>query len=117
MRFRDTLSVGVGNITEFQISEQAFPVNEIWDITNFTAPKRMTLSGSGTLSTWTTNTDDLKEFVAFASSFFTPVAIGKVENQDIHGWPSAELIIISSPVLMPVAEEIAESGLEGLLGS
>ena len=35
MRFRDTTSVGMGNITEFQISEQSYPVNEIWDITNF----------------------------------------------------------------------------------
>lgn len=107
MRFRDTTSVGFGNITEFQISEQSFAVNEIWDITNFTSPVRMTLSASGTISTWTTSTEKLKEFVAFASSFNTPTAIGKVENQDIHGWASTELIIISSPVLMPVAEEIA----------
>ncbi len=107
MRFRDTTSVGIGNITEFQISEQSNPVNEIWDITNFTTPRRMTLTTSGTLTTWTTETDELKEFVAFAASFFTPTAVGKVENQDIHGWASTELIIISSPVLMPVAEEIA----------
>lgn len=107
MRFRDTTSVGIGNVTEFQISEQSYPVNEIWDITEFTHPKRMTLSASGTVSSWTTSTEELKEFVAFASSFYTPTAIGKVENQDIHGWSSAELIIISSPVLLPVAEEIA----------
>ena len=107
MRFRDTTSVGLGNITEFQISEQSYAVNEIWDITNFTSPIRMTLNASGTTSTWTTNTEKLKEFVAFASNFFTPTALGKVENQDLHGWASTELIIISSPVLMPVAEEIA----------
>lgn len=107
MRFRDTTSVGIGNITEFQISEQSNAVNEIWDITNFTSPVRMTLASSGALSTWTTSTDKLKEFVAFASSFYTPTPIGKIENQDIHGWASTDLIIISSPVLMPVAEEIA----------
>jgi hypothetical protein len=107
MRFRDTTSVGIGNITEFQISEQSHPVNEIWDITNFTSPVRMTLASAGTLSTWTTGTEQLKEFVAFASSFFTPTPIGKIENQDLHGWASTDLIIISSPVLMPVAEEIA----------
>jgi hypothetical protein len=107
MRFRDTTSVGMGNITEFQISEQSYPVNEIWDITNFTAPIRMTLAASSTLSTWTSTTDQLKEFVAFASSFYTPTPIGKVENQDLHGWASTDLIIISSPILMPVAEEIA----------
>ena len=107
MRFRDTTSVGMGNITEFQISEQSYPVNEIWDITNFTTPIRMTLAASSTLSTWTSTTDKLKEFVAFASSFYTPTPIGKVENQDLHGWASTDLIIISSPVLMPVAEEIA----------
>ena len=107
MRFRDTTSVGIGNITEFQISEQTHPVNEVWDITTFTSPVRMTLASSGALSTWTTNTDKLKEFIAFASNFFTPTPIGKIENQDIHGWASTDLIIISSPVLMPVAEEIA----------
>ena len=107
MHFRDTTSVGLGNITEFQISEQSYSVNEIWDITNFTTPTRMTLTSIGTLSSWTTATDELKEFVAFASSFYTPTPIGKIENQDLHGWPSSELIIISSPVLMPVAEEIA----------
>lgn len=107
MRFRDTTSVGLGNITEFQISEQSYAVNEIWDITNYTNPVRMTLNANGTISTWTTSTDKLKEFVAFASSFFTPTAIGKVENQDLHGWATTDLIIISSPGLLPVAEEIA----------
>jgi hypothetical protein len=107
MRFRDTTSVGIGNITEFQISEQSNAVNEIWDITNFTNPIRMTLNSSGSTSTWITRTDNLKEFVAFASSFFTPTPIGKVENQNIHGWATTDLIIISSPVLLPVAEEIA----------
>ena len=107
MRFRDTTSVGMGNITEFQISEQSYPVNEIWDITDFTSPIRMTLTASGSISTWKTSTEKLKEFVAFASSFYTPTAIGKVVNQDIHGWASTDLIIISSPVLLPVAEEIA----------
>lgn len=107
MRFRDTTSVGIGNVTEFQISEQSYAVNEIWDITNITQPTRMTLTSSGALTTWTTPTEELKEFIAFASSFYTPTAIGKVENQDLHGWSSSELIIISSPVLMPVAEEIA----------
>ena len=107
MRFRDTTSVGFGNITEFQISEQSYAVSEIWDITDFTSPVRMTLNASGTLSTWTSTTDKLKEFVAFASSFYTPTPIGKVENQDVHGWASTDLIIVSSPVLMPVAEEIA----------
>ncbi len=107
MRFRDTTSVGIDNVTEFQISEQSNAVNEIWDITNFTNPIRMTLNTSGTTSTWVTRTDKLKEFVAFASSFFTPTPIGKVENQNIHGWATTDLIIISSPVLLPVAEEIA----------
>ena len=107
MRFRDTTSVGLGNITEFQISEQSYAVNEIWDITNYTNPVRMTLNANGTISTWKTSTDKLKEFVAFASSFYTPTAIGKVENQDLHGWATTDLIIISSPGLLPVAEEIA----------
>ncbi len=107
MRFRDTTSVGLGNVTEFQISEQSYAVNEIWDITNFTTPTRMTLSSSGTLTSFTTATEKLKEFVAFASSFYTPTPIGKVENQDIHAWVGTDLIIISSPVLLAVAEEIA----------
>ena len=108
MKFRDTTSVGIGNITEFQISEQSYAVNEVWDISNFTNPTRLTLTSSGTLNTWTTPTEKLKEFIAFGSSFYTPRPIGKVENQDLHGWPSTELIIISSPDLMPVAEEIAK---------
>lgn len=107
MRFRDTTSVGPGNITEFQISEQSYALNEVWDITNFNTPIRMTLTTNGTLNTWTTATDELKEYIAFASSFYTPTPIGKIQNQDLHGWPANELIIISSPVLMPVAEEIA----------
>jgi len=107
MRFRDTLSVGEGNVTEFLLAEQNAPVSEVWDITNFTQPKRMTLSESGSVSSWITPTDNLKEFIAFASNFFTPTPIGKVENQDLHGWASCDLIIISSPELLPVAEELA----------
>jgi len=107
MRFRDTTTVGFGNITEYQLSSAA-AVNELWDITNVTRPVRQVLTANGTIKSFVSSSSTLKEFIAFSGGYFTPVAMGKVENQNIHGWKTVDLVIITSPELKTVADEIAE---------
>ena len=107
MKFRDTTTVGFGNVTEFQLANAA-AVNEIWDISTVTRPTRMSLSANGTTKSFVTSTNKLKEFIAFSGGYFTPVAAGKIENQNIHGWKAVDLVIITSPELKSVAESIAE---------
>ncbi|MFM7770488.1 MAG: C25 family cysteine peptidase, partial [Bacteroidota bacterium] len=104
MRFRDTTTVGIGNITEFTLANATGNI-EIWDVSQFLTPIRMGLSVNAGNAVWKTSTDTLHEFIAF-SNFLTPAPLGKIENQNIHSWENVDLVIISSPPYIDVANEI-----------
>jgi hypothetical protein len=104
MKIRDTLTVGQGNITEFNLNTTSNNI-EVWDITATMYPKKLQLTDAGGIKKWTVATDTLREFIAF-TNFLTPTAIGKIENQNIHEWNNIDLVIISAPPYMSIAEEI-----------
>ena len=70
---------------------------EIWNITNPVFPQRQkcTLS-NGTLS-FGVETGILQRFIAFnpvATDLFRPKAVGKIENQNLHGIQKADMVIV-----------------------
>jgi hypothetical protein len=120
--FRDLESVGVGEITKFSVAN--IPSNlYVWDVTNFFEPKAITFNSLSTTAEFTLNTDVLKEFVAFSpSQVYTPVVLGDVPNQNIHGEPQPEMVIVSHPNFMSQANELAQihfenSGLRSIVVS
>ncbi len=101
-------SVGEGVVTAYHIAS-ANAQTVVWDVTEPTAPAKM----SGTLDngTFTFNApgETLHRFVAFnGSSFYTPVFQMRVANQNLHATGHVDMVIVSHPDFVAQAERLAE---------
>ena len=80
----------------------------IWDLSDRHAPKKVALTTSGTISTFK-SMGDFKEFVASnGTAFFTPDKVGPVSNQNLHGLPQADYLIVSHPDFLAQANRLAD---------
>ncbi len=106
-QFRDLLSVNANNIAKFEISTDDNSII-VWDITDFTTPQKMTLSGT-TTKWFVTNTPILKEFVAFSPSgnLLLPEFDKEIPNQNLHGLAQTDYIIITAPEFLTEANRLA----------
>ena len=102
--FRDFQTVGQGSAT--------YTINNannvtVWDVTYPNGIQRVA-TGSGTLS-FGADATVLREFVAFDNNqFYTPTAIGAVDNQNLHGITSPpEAIFVVHASLLQEAERLA----------
>lgn len=108
MHFRNLSSAGAGNVSEFVLGNTT-PNLEIWDITDPLSPFNQQGIYSGYTTTIRTNTDSLKEFIAFNGlNYLTPVFAGNVANQNLHAINQADLIIIAHPKFYNDALELAD---------
>ncbi len=102
--FRDRKSVGVDNITRFDIANPASGLI-IWDVTNLNNVQTMSiLDGSITAPT-----DILRKFIAFdGSNYLTPEAVGVIESQNLHASDNPDMLIITHPSFISQAQELAD---------
>lgn len=108
MAFRDTAALGAGNIAEFRIGNASSAVR-IWETTDPTNVRQMALALTGNTASFKVNTDSLRQFIAFNGSSYLPVdAIGRVDNQNLHGLAQADMIIVSHPNFISEANRLAE---------
>ncbi len=108
LRFRDSLSIGSGNIGLFQISA-APTLHQIWDVSDYTTPMQQPFLLNGTAAEFKSATDFQHEYIAFNNNgYLTPTAIGAVANQNLHALTNIDLMIIAAPVHLQAAQELAE---------
>ncbi len=108
LRFRDKNSLGLGNISRFDIKNVAAEV-QVWDVTNPLQAVQQNLTILGNNASFNTNTNDLKEFVLFNPiTFKEPVSIGKIQNQNLHALSQADMIIISPPEWISEAKRLGD---------
>ncbi len=94
-------------ISTFQINSTATSAL-VWEITNPLHVKNQIGQLSGSVLTYSTNTDTLKTFIVFnPSKIAKPSFESKVVNQDLHSITSADLLIISHKSLMAQATRLA----------
>ncbi len=107
LSFRDWTTVGPGNNTEFRI--QSAPAGtQVWDITNPLSPTQQTLQAAAGTVTFTAASNTFKEYIAFTNtSLKTPVAIGKIQNQNLHSSGPTDFIIITTPPFLAQAQRLA----------
>jgi hypothetical protein len=113
MKFRDTLSLGNGNVGLFQLGN-ASNVFQLWDITDYVNPKRVQYAAGENSLEFKASTSSLHEYMAFANSgFLVPTPKGPVANQNLHGLSSIDYVIVAAPSHRASAEALAEihSGL------
>lgn len=108
--FRDSKSLGGGNLTEFAFDANGQTVN-IWEITNPTEPKKQETNISGSILKFKLNTPALREFVAFSENTFrTPdiKLVQKIENQNLHAISNVDMVIVSHNDFVEEAERLAK---------
>ncbi|MGB0137366.1 MAG: type IX secretion system sortase PorU [Flavobacteriales bacterium] len=108
MHFRDTTGVGAGAVAEWQLDITSASI-EVWDVTDVTEARRVQFDNDGDEITFRQSHDQVREYVAFLNAgYLTPRAVGPVANQNLHGWSGVDMVIVSSPLLITYAEELAE---------
>jgi len=106
--FRDINSLQASSST-FQV-DNANPQTEVWDISNPLMPVKQEANLSGSRLSFGATTDELKSFISFNTNgvFPTAEAIGKIENQNIHGFMNMEMAIVYHKDFKAAAETLAE---------
>ena len=109
MKFRDTKSIGAGNVSRFVISNSHVDL-KVWDITNVLDVKDIKpLAFTSGKFEFNIATDSLKEFIAFnEEAFMQPNRIGFINNQNLHSLTSMDYLVITHPSFKTYADEIAK---------
>lgn len=107
MQFADLNSVGTGNVADYTISN--FPTNGfVFEITDRHQPWLVNGTLTGGNYNFQMNADSLRTFVVSnGSDFKTPTAIGRVENQNLHGLAQVDYLIVTHPSFTGQAERLA----------
>ncbi len=107
MHFRDPRSVGSGNVARF-ILENGSGIR-VLDITDPASAGEVSGQELGGRFQFSRPADELREYVAFRPSgnFPEPALAGTVGNQDLHGIPVPELLVITHPDFLQEAGRIA----------
>jgi hypothetical protein len=103
--FRDWASVGAGNVAIFRIQNAANA--QVWDVTNPLVPVKMNATFSGAQLEFANDAAELHEYVAFSSSFLSPVPVGRIANQSLHNTSPVQLIVVTHAPLLPQAQQLA----------
>jgi hypothetical protein len=107
MAFRNTESIGSGNITEFTLSNADNKI-QIWDVTSITEPMIIQSTLTGTSLKFKVETDSLRNFIAHKGSYYSFEKVGKVLNQDLHELDAVDYVILYNPKFKKEAEELAD---------
>jgi hypothetical protein len=106
--FRDKSSVGPGQNAEFVISN-TMATTRVWDITDPRQPVEQEITRDGTNARFRNNSSMVREYIAFEGARYgTPVLLGKISNQNLHGSQQVGYIIITHPKLRAEAERIGQ---------
>lgn len=108
MAFRDKNSVGFGNTAFYTISNY-YSALTVWDITDKYNIKKQVVDISNSTGSFRVNADVLHEFIVFRNdNFLNPWVHGRIENQNLHGSPQTDLIIVTNPKFMTEANRLAD---------
>lgn len=106
--FRDSRSAESGKITEFRVGN-AINGLKIWEITNPLKPIEIpSITALSTLS-FKVLTDSLRQFAAFnpLSDFPGIEKVEEINNQNLHGLSTPDMVIVTYAGFQPEAERLA----------
>ena len=108
MGFSDWRSVGAGNVAQFQL-QGATASTQVWDVTNPQVPFIMSGSFAGGVYSFTQDAQILHQYAAFnTNNLYTPKYVGQVVNQNLHGAPLPNCIIVTNPQFLSQAQQLAD---------
>jgi hypothetical protein len=84
----------------------------IWDVTDLFSIGAVNFSLNGNNASFKAEGNEIKQFVAFNTIENEPVSFGKINNQNLHGLESKDMVIITRPALLQYANELADFHFE-----
>lgn len=106
LAFRSIASVGENAVAKFEIGNGTNI--EVWDITNISEVTQMNLTNANGTPSFVQNTDTIRKFIAFdGTEYKEPVAVGKIDNQNLHAVNFPDMLIITHPDFLAQAEQLA----------
>ncbi len=110
--FRDWVSVANNSTANFLIGNAGAGV-AVWDITDALQPVKMNVLINGSQTSFINNTSRLREYVAFGNANLSaPIAVGKINNQNLHNASTADMLIITHNSLLSEAQRLAAFHLQ-----
>jgi hypothetical protein len=107
LKFRNIQTIG-HDVTQFNFSNSG-NVFKIWNIDDSGNICEMQLVSNGNYTNFKAHTENLSEFIAFnENNTFHPTLIGQVQNQNLHGLPQAEFVIVTNPLFLSQANQLAD---------
>jgi len=108
MRFRNLESIGSGKIGRFEISSASEDM-VVWNITDPLNPALIEYDLISGVANFTLETDSLLEFISFTDNGFLEIdLLEPINNQNLHGLSSVDLIIVSAEEFLTQANDLAE---------
>ncbi|MEZ5006575.1 MAG: type IX secretion system sortase PorU [Chitinophagales bacterium] len=80
---------------------------KIWEVNDLFNIKNVNFDVSGSTASFKAVGNRINEYVAFNDVRLEPIAIGKINNQNLHGLPKADMIIVTRQALLQPANELA----------
>jgi len=108
--FRSFEAFKTNGTIEYQI-QNATNISQLWDVTDFINPKRISNLSNGSNFTFKANGGILNEYIALnQSDYFTPEVEGSslVKNQNLHGLKDINYIVITNNELSGQAQRLAD---------
>lgn len=106
MRFRNPEAVDEQKVYHYQLSN-ATSTMQVWDVTEPTHPVRVDGQFSGSVYGFNVKGVEDNEFIAFnGSSYHSPVLVGEVPNQNLHGDLGYDYLIVVYPDFLEQAERL-----------
>ncbi|MFT5821346.1 MAG: hypothetical protein ACI8ZM_002598 [Crocinitomix sp.] len=108
---RDLRTVGLGNVNRYNVSNSSANT-AVWEVTDPYNVKSVSGTLSGINYSFIHNADSVRTYVAFNNSQLkSPVLsgryLGKIDNQNLHGFAQADYLIITHESLHSQAERLA----------
>lgn len=79
----------------------------VWDVTDPTNVGEQAISFNGNTLSYNVAVPTQKYFVAFNGGYLTPASARRVANQNLHGLPQAEYVIVTHPNFRSAADRLA----------
>lgn len=105
LTFRDTKSISENSVSSFSISTNTNQT--VWNITDPENPCIIQTNFANNALTFSAETNQLEEYIAFSSKYKTVTFEKDIENQNILATTDADMIIIANDVVKEYAQQIA----------
>jgi hypothetical protein len=104
--FWDLSSLGQSAV-QFQIQSASADLT-VWDVTDRFSPMKMLGSRNGNQYTLQASATTFREYVAFTGSDFpSPRIVGAVANQNLHGLPATDMVMVVPAAWRTAADRLA----------